>query len=478
MWGVPIALFIHRDTGELHPRTSELIEQVAQRIEAGGIEAWFDLDPTELLDDEAEQYQRVSDILDVWFDSGVTHAAVLESREELQVPADLYLEGSDQHRGWFQSSLLSSIALRGGAPYHGVLTHGFTVDGEGRKMSKSQGNVIAPQEVMRTLGADIIRLWVAAADYRGEMAVSDEILKRMTDSYRRMRNTARFLLGNLHDFDPAADSVAPDNMISLDRWAVDRALEVQNEVRAAYEAYNFHRVYQLVHNFCAIDMGAFYLDVLKDRLYTTPAVSAPRRSAQTAMQHILEALVRWLTPILSYTADEIWENMPGARAGSAFEAEWYDGLFPLGDDAALTRADWGGVMAARTAVSRRLEALRNAGEIGASLDADATVYCDPPLADALAKLGDELRFTLLTSEARVRPAAERAEDAVEDQATAEDDSAGDDQRIWVAAAAAAGAKCARCWHRRDDVGQDADHSDLCGRCVANVNGDGETRRWT
>ncbi len=476
MWGVPIALFLHRETGELHPRTDELIERVAERVEAGGIDAWFDLDPAELLGDEAEQYERVSDILDVWFDSGVTHAAVLESRNELRAPADLYLEGSDQHRGWFQSSLLTSVALRGGAPYEGVLTHGFTVDGDGRKMSKSLGNVIAPQEVMRTLGADIIRLWVAAADYRGEMAVSDEILKRMTDSYRRMRNTARFLLGNLHDFDPARDALAPGEMIALDRWAVDRALATQEEVRAAYDGYNFHRVYQLVHNFCAIDMGSFYLDVLKDRLYTTPAGSQARRSAQTAMAHTLEALVRWLTPILSYTADEIWTHMPGTRDGSAFEAEWYDGLFPLGEDAALTRADWGRVMDARAAVSRRLEALRNAGEIGASLDADATVYCEPPLADSLAKLGDELRFTLLTSQARVRPAAARGDDAVEDEAAGE--SSDESTRIWVAAAPATGTKCARCWHIRPDVGMDAEHADLCGRCVANVGGAGEARRWT
>ncbi|NIR62064.1 MAG: class I tRNA ligase family protein, partial [Gammaproteobacteria bacterium] len=386
----------------LHPRTAELIEQVAQRIEAGGIDAWFDLDPRELLGDEVETYEQVGDILDVWFDSGVTHSAVLESRPELGAPADLYLEGSDQHRGWFQSSLLSSIALRGGPPYRGVLTHGFTVDGEGRKMSKSLGNVIAPQTVMKTLGADIIRLWVASADYRGEMAVSDEILKRMADSYRRMRNTARFLLGNLHDFDPAADAVAPASMIALDRWAVDRALLVQQEVRAAYEAYQFHRVYQAVHNFCALEMGAFYLDVLKDRLYTTRADGIARRSAQTAMQHVLEALVRWLAPILSYTADEIHEHMPGAPSESVFTAEWYEGLYSLGEDAALSRAEWERVMAVRAAVSRRLEALRRDGAIGGALDAEATVYCDPPLRDALERLGDELRFVLLTSEARVR----------------------------------------------------------------------------
>ncbi|WP_070990109.1 isoleucine--tRNA ligase [Halofilum ochraceum] len=467
MWGVPIALFVHRDSGELHPRTGELIEAVAQRIEQGGIDAWFDLDPAELLGDEAESYDRVSDILDVWFDSGVTHAAVLETREELRAPADLYLEGSDQHRGWFQSSLLSSIALRGRAPYEGVLTHGFTVDGHGRKMSKSLGNVIAPQTVMETLGADIIRLWVAAADYRAEMAVSDEILKRMTDSYRRMRNTARFLLGNLHDFDPARDSLAASDMVDLDRWAVDRALAVQDEVRRAFDAYNFHRVYQAVHNFCSVDMGAFYLDVLKDRLYTTPADSNARRSAQTAMQHILEALVRWLGPIVSYTSDEIWEHMPGARSGSVFEAEWYEGLFPLAEDAALDRADWNRIKEVRAAVARRLETLRNEGTIGSALDAAVTVHCDAPVRDSLSRLGDELRFVVLTSAAAVAPAAERPDDAVADEA--------DGHEVWIAAGRSGDEKCARCWHRRPDIGGDPDHPDICARCVTNIAGDGERR---
>jgi len=467
MWGVPIALFVHRDSGALHPRTGELIEAVAQRIEQGGIDAWFDLDPAELLGEEAESYDRVSDILDVWFDSGVTHASVLETRTDLRAPADLYLEGSDQHRGWFQSSLLSSIALRGRAPYEGVLTHGFTVDGHGRKMSKSLGNVIAPQTVMETLGADIIRLWVSAADYRAEMAVSDEILKRMTDSYRRMRNTARFLLGNLHDFDPARDSLAASEMVDLDRWAVDRALAVQDEVRRAFDAYNFHRVYQAVHNFCSVDMGAFYLDVLKDRLYTAPATGNARRSAQTAMQHILEALVRWLAPIISYTADEIWEHMPGERSGSVFETEWYEGLFALGDQATLDRAGWNRVKEARAAVARRLETLRNEGTIGAALDASVTVHCDAPVRDALTSLGDELRFVLLTSAAQVAPAAERPDDAVADEA--------DGHEVWIAAGRSGDEKCARCWHRRPDVGGDPEHPDLCGRCVTNIAGGGEAR---
>jgi len=467
MWGVPIALFVHRDSGELHPRTLELIEQVAERIEAGGIDAWFDLDPAELLGDDAQQYERVSDILDVWFDSGVTHAAILESRQELRAPADVYLEGSDQHRGWFQSSLISSVALRDGAPYGGVLTHGFTVDGEGRKMSKSLGNVIAPQTVMDTLGADILRLWVAATDYRGEMAVSNEILKRMTDSYRRMRNTARFLLGNLKDFAPERDALAPERLLDLDRWAVDRALRIQDEAREAFDAFSFHNVYQAVHNFCSIEMGGFYLDIIKDRLYTTPADSTARRSAQTAMHHILAALVRWLAPIISYTADEIHAHMPGARADSVFELEWFDGLFELGADAALGRDDWARIMGVRAAVARRLEALRGAGTIGAPLDAEVTLYCDTPLREPLERLGGELRFVLLTSEAAIAPTPQRPDTAIAEQA--------EGQTLWVAAERSPHTKCARCWHRRADVGAEPAHPDICGRCVTNIGGAGEYR---
>ncbi len=473
MWGVPIALFLHRDTGELHPRTLAIIEDVAQRVEADGIDAWFDTPAEELLGEEAADYERVEDILDVWFDSGVTHAAVLDHHPDLRAPADLYLEGSDQHRGWFQSSLVSSVALRGEAPYRQVLTHGFTVDGDGRKMSKSMGNVIAPQSVMKTLGADIIRLWVASADYRGELAVSDEILKRMTDSYRRMRNTARFLLGNLHDFDPQNDALAAGDMIAVDRWAVDRAYSVQQEVIAAYEVYNFHRVYQAVHNFCAVEMGGFYLDVLKDRLYTTGATSTARRSAQTAMHHILQALVRWLAPILSYTTDEIVEAMPegggGGEAGAIFTAEWYDGLFALDDSDALSRADWERVMRLREAVQRRLEVLRKEGVIGAGLEAEVTVYCDGALHQALAHLDGELRFALLTSEASVGEGERAPAEAIADEV--------DGQSVWIHARRSDHDKCARCWHRRPDIGVHPDHPEICGRCVANVVDRGETRLW-
>src|SRR5690606_30255032 len=302
-WGVPIALFVHKQTGAIHPRTPELIEEVAKRIEEGGVDAWFDLDPAELLGAEAADYEKVQDILDVWFDSGVTHACVLEPRDELQFPADLYLEGSDQHRGWFQSSLLTSVAMRGVPPYRSVLTHGFTVDADGMKMSKSRGNVVAPQKVVDTLGADILRLWVASTDYRGEMAVSDEILKRMADAYRRIRNTARFLLANLAGFDPAQHALPFGELLALDQWVVDAAARLQDEIIAAYDAFQFHLVYQKVHNFCVVELGSFYLDVIKDRQYTTQADSRARRSAQTALYHISEALVRWVAPVLSFTAD-------------------------------------------------------------------------------------------------------------------------------------------------------------------------------
>ncbi|HEU4530267.1 MAG TPA: isoleucine--tRNA ligase, partial [Steroidobacteraceae bacterium] len=322
-WGVPIALFANKSSGELHPRTGELLEQVAQRVEKAGIDAWFDLDPVELLGEEAGKYEKVGDVMDVWVDSGLAHHVMERTRPELGgLPFSLYLEGSDQHRGWFHSSLLTSVAQHGHAPYRGVLTHGFTVDEKGRKMSKSLGNTVVPQKVISTLGADVLRLWVAATDYSNEMSVSDEILKRMSDSYRRMRNTTRFLLGNLHGFDPARDAVAVDQLVALDRWALERTAQLQREVTEAYRSYQFHLIYQKVHNFCVVDLGGFYLDILKDRLYTTAANSPPRRSAQTVMMWIAEAMVRWLAPILSFTAEEIWRALPGSRPQSVFLSTW------------------------------------------------------------------------------------------------------------------------------------------------------------
>ena len=466
-WGVPIALFLRRGDGELHPETPRLIEAVAQRIEAGGIEAWFSLDPAELLGDEAGDYEKVTDTLDVWFDSGVTHACVLRRRRELAAPADLYLEGSDQHRGWFQSSLLTSVGAYGEAPYRAVLTHGFTVDGQGRKMSKSLGNIIPARKAMNDYGADVIRLWLASTDYRNEVAVSEEILKRSGDVYRRIRNTVRFMLANLAGFDPATDAVPEAQLLPLDRWALDAAARLQDSLREAYGAYQFHPVCSRLHNFCAVEMGGFYLDVIKDRQYTTRADSRARRSAQTALYRIADGLARCMAPILSFTADEIWENLPGARESSVFLAEWGEALPRLGGDAAFDAAFWEQLIAVRAALNKQLEQLRAEGALRGSLDAQVTLYCDGPLLERLQRLGDELRFILITSAARVAPIAE---------APAQARASGlEGLRLQVAAAAAA--KCERCWHRRDDVGADARHPSLCARCVSNVEGPGEVRRF-
>jgi isoleucyl-tRNA synthetase len=467
-WGVPIPLFVHTESGRLHPDTQALIEAVAQRIEQAGIEAWFSLDPKELLGGEAANYQKVGDTLDVWFDSGVTHATVTEVRKELGLPADLYLEGSDQHRGWFQSSLLTAVAMRGEAPYRAVLTHGFTVDAQGQKMSKSRGNVVAPQKVVDTLGADILRLWVAATDYSAEMAVSDEILKRTADAYRRMRNTARFLLANLAGFDPKRDMLPPEKMLPLDRWAVDQALKVQARVTDAYERYQFHQIYQRVHNFCSVELGSFYLDVIKDRQYTTRADSVARRSAQTAMYHVIEAMVRWLAPILAFTAEEIWREIPGRRGESVLLSTWYEGLFALDADEPMNDAFWSRLLSVRQAVNREMEKLRAAK--ASSLDAEVDLYCEPALAETLARLGEELRFVLITSYARVHPLEARPSDAVE---TPLDDGT----KLWTRIIRSEYPKCPRCWHHREDIGGSAEHPELCGRCVENVAGEGEQRRF-
>jgi isoleucyl-tRNA synthetase len=463
-WGVPITLFTHRVSGELHPRTLELIEQVAARVEQGGIDAWFDLDPKELLGAEADDYDKMSDVMDVWADSGLSFECVAALRTDFKAPVDLYLEGSDQHRGWFHSSLLMSEALYGRAPYRGVLTHGFTVDDKGRKMSKSLGNTVAPQKVSSTLGADVLRLWVAATDFANEMSVSDEILKRMADSYRRMRNTVRFLLGNLHGFEPA-DALRPEQLVALDRWAIARAAALQQEIVAAYRSYDFHVIYQKVHNFCVVDLGGFYLDILKDRLYTTRADSLPRRSAQTAMWHIAEAMVRWLAPILSFTAEEIWRHLPGSRPVSVFLTTWYE-LPELAGDA----VDWPALIQLRGEIGRELERLRVAGEIGAPLDAEVDVYALPSQYQRLAALGEELRFLLITSAARVHRVTTPPEAAVPVEGIAPDS-------VWIRVRPSLATKCVRCWHHRDDMGSDPAHPVLCARCAGNLSGAGETRRW-
>ena len=466
-WGVPIALFVHKESGELHPRTAELIEQIAQRIEQQGIDAWFGLEPAELLGDEADQYDKIGDTLDVWFDSGVTHAAVLNRRQQLQYPADLYLEGSDQHRGWFQSSLMAAVAMYGEKPYKEVLTHGFVVDGEGKKMSKSKGNVVLPQTVMKSLGADVLRLWVAGSDYRYEMSVSDEILKRTSDAYRKLRNTARFLLSNLDGFDPALHLVANQDLLALDRWVVDKAWQLQEEIKTAYDQYQFQLIYQKVLNFCSLDLGGFYLDIIKDRQYTAKADGLARRSAQTAMYHVVEALVRWLAPITSFTADEIWQAIPGQRGESVFLETWYQGLQPMSQDAAINHDTWNRIMAVRAIVSKELEQLRGQGAIGSSLNAEVSLYGDDNYFAELGKLGNELRFVLITSEAHIIQLAHAPADAVSTEL--------DGLKLKVTVSEHT--KCVRCWHQRPDVGHHAEHPELCGRCVDNVAGEGEKRHY-
>jgi isoleucyl-tRNA synthetase len=465
-WGVPLALFVHRETGELHPRASELVRAVADRVEHAGVDAWFELEARELLGAEAAQYEKLNDVMDVWVDSGVVHHCLPAMRPEIPAPADLYLEGSDQHRGWFHSSLLTSVAMHERAPYRAVLTHGFTVDDKGRKMSKSLGNVVLPQKVVGNLGADVLRLWVAATDYSAEMSVSDEILKRMADSYRRLRNTVRFLLGNLAGFDPAKDLLPVEELVALDRWALERARSLQQELTAAYRDYQFHLIYQKLHNFCVVDLGAFWLDVLKDRLYTTPAAGRPRRSAQTALYHVAEAMVRWFAPILSFTAEEIWKFLPGERAESVMFATWYEIPRPASERAGAL--DWDAIIALRADVARELERLRVAGAIGAPLEAEVDVYCEDAWMSKLTALGDELRFVLITSAARVVDAASRPADAVPATGVAK-------QGVWIAVRASTAPKCVRCWHRRADVGSDAAHPELCSRCVTNLAGAGELR---
>nr|WP_228738296.1 isoleucine--tRNA ligase [Xanthomonas euvesicatoria] len=455
-WGVPIALFVHRETGEPHPRSTELLRQVADRVEQGGVDVWYTLDASELLGSEAADYEKITDILDVWFDSGVTHEAVLPDRG-LPKPADLYLEGSDQHRGWFQSSLLSGVAMDKVAPYKQCLTHGFTVDEHGRKMSKSLGNGIEPQDIMKTLGADILRLWIASADYSNEMSLSQEILKRNADAYRRLRNTARFLLGNLHGFDPLQHLVALDQMVLLDRWIVHRAHELQEKIVAAYARYDFAEIVQALLNFCSVDLGSLYLDVTKDRLYTMAEDARGRRSAQSAMYHVAEAFVRWIAPVLSFTAEELWGYLPGQHVDNVLFATWYDGLAPLPADAALTGADFDKLLVLREQVAKVLEPMRANGAIGAALEAEITVAADAQTAARWQPLAEELRFLFISGDVTVTAAST------------------DD--IFVSAQPTTKAKCVRCWHHQASVGSDPRHPELCSRCVSNIEGPGEQRRW-
>ena len=466
-WGVPIPLFVHKETGELHSNTQVIMEQVAQKVEQEGIDAWFESETSDWLGDDGDNYDKVSDTLDVWFDSGVSHACVLARRDYLQRPADLYLEGSDQHRGWFQSSLITSIGSTGKAPYTSVLTHGFVVDASGKKMSKSVGNVVAPQKVVNNLGADIIRLWAASSDYSAEMSVSDEILKRTADSYRRIRNTSRYLLSNLFDFNPATDLLEMEQLLPLDRWAVDRAYQCQQDILAAYETYNFHVIYQKIHNFCAQEMGSLYLDMTKDRQYTMKSDSVGRRSSQTAMYHIIEALTRWMAPILSFTADELWDYLPGERNESVLLNMWYEGLTPLADDSKFDLALWEQVFNVRDAVSKELEALRADGKIKGGLTAEVSLFAEPALYEALNTLGDELKFVLITSRATLLAASDKPSDAIESSVSG----------LSLVLTPAEHERCDRCWHQTEEVGKDETHPELCDRCIDNVDGEGEQRLY-
>jgi isoleucyl-tRNA synthetase len=458
-WGVPITLLIHKQTGELHPKTDEIFSKAADLIEQSGIEVWFDLDINDLVDN-ANDYDKVIDTLDVWFDSGVSHYAVLKQNKELNDIADLYLEGSDQHRGWFQSSLLSSCAISNRAPYKQVLTHGFTVDQNGHKMSKSLGNVIPPQKVMNSLGADILRLWIASTDYSGEMTVSDEILNRSADSYRRIRNTIRFMLANMNGFEPNM-LLKNSEMLDLDRWIVSHSLNLQNQIKEAYEKYQFHNVLSLILNFCTNDLGGFYLDIIKDRQYTTQPESIARRSAQSALFLISEMMVRWLSPILSFTSEEVWQNLPGKRAESVFLETWFEVKSDEYKSQAIDTA-----REINIHIRKQLEVMRSEKIIGSSLDAEVTIYCSQNIYDELSSFGDELRFLFITSYATIENIDKKDNDSIR----VDDD-------IYLAVKKSNHEKCVRCWHHREDVGSDKNHPELCGRCVENVSGSGETRSF-
>ena len=476
-WGVPIPFFVHKDSGDPHPRTVELLEVVAKIIDEEGVDGWHNLDIAELLGDDAKDYVKSQHILDVWFDSGTTHYSVLRQREELNYPANMYLEGSDQHRGWFQSSILCGVAMDEKAPYKEVLTHGFTVDSEGHKMSKSLGNVIEPAEVINRLGADVLRWWVISSDYTNEMVISQDILNSSGDVYRKIRNTMRFLLANLHDFDPTKDKVAPKDMLSLDQWLIAEALELQGELKQLYHDYQYPVACRKIHSFCVRELGGFYLDIIKDRQYTIYQDNSARRSAQSAIYITLEALARWLMPVLSFTAEEIWEHIPGKRSETIFTEEWSEDLFSLADvDSAFDKEEWQQILEVKDQVNHVIEEKRNANIIGAALESEVTLFCDDKLLSTLSKLGEELKFFLITSGACLRPIAEA-------EAVASDVSDTGVANLKVSVQpiqeAAGGVKCVRCWHRFSDksaIGQDAKHPELCNRCVTNLSAPGETRQ--
>jgi len=466
-WGVPMPLFVHIERGFLHPKTSELLEAACLLVEKIGVEAWFSLDVDAFLNEHApenaEQYKKITDTLDVWFDSGTTHASVLKRREALNYPADLYLEGSDQHRGWFQSSLLTGCALDGRAPYDALLTHGFVVDGKGKKMSKSKGNVIAPQKVIDTYGADILRLWVASTDYSGELTISDEILKRVSDSYRKIRNTLRFLLANVDDFDSATQSVAYDDLLEIDRYALGVLADMSKTCKAAYDSYELHKVGQALLHFCAEDLGAFYLDILKDRMYTNAEDSHDRRAAQTVLLKITQVLAGLMAPVLSYTAEEVWQTLYPNADDFVILHDWSkaeDAITPVEyvDYEQNLKAKWEAIRAVRAEAAKEIEVIRGTGKVGSSLQSELEFHVAGDTFDALSSLGGDLRFIMIASSATVYKALSE-----------------DEQRVSVLPSKYA--KCTRCWHYSADVGASAEHPALCGRCETNLFGQAETREY-
>ncbi len=463
-WTMPITSYMHRDTGELHPNTQEIMEKVAQAIEKEGMEAWYAYSDDALVGEDIAYYHKIQDGLDVWFDSGVTHACVLDVRPELHAPADLYLEGSDQHRGWFNSSLMTRVAMYGEAPYKQVLTHGFLLDGTGRKMSKSLGNDVAPQTVVSQSGADILRLWVSASDYRNDMTYSAEILNRTVDAYRRIRNTSRFLLANLNGFNPETDLLPASKCVALDRYMIRYAMKLQKEIRSHYDAFEFHQIYQKLHHVCSMILGSFYLDIIKDRQYTAKTEGLARRSAQTALYHWIQAMTRWMAPILSFTADEIWEHIPGYQGDSLFTQVWYDKFPEDVQDEVMTDEYWEAMILVRDEVNKHLEAVRKTGAIGSGLDAQVVLYAKGATLKHLEALKDELRFVLIASNADVQPMGNRASNT-------------DLTELAVDVQVTNATKCVRCWQRREDVGQVDTHPELCVRCVENVDGNGEVRLY-
>ncbi|MFW5439061.1 MAG: isoleucine--tRNA ligase [Methylophilaceae bacterium] len=465
-WGVPMPLFVHKETGELHPQTSALLEEACLLVEKTGVEAWFSLDADAFLNqhapDNAAEYKKVTDTLDVWFDSGTTHASVLKRREALNYPADLYLEGSDQHRGWFQSSLLTGCAIDGRAPYNALLTHGFVVDGKGKKMSKSKGNVVAPQKVMDTYGADILRLWVASTDYSGELTISDEILKRVSDSYRKIRNTLRFLLANVDDFDAATQSLAYDDLLEIDRYALGVLAELSKTCKTAYDDYELHRVGQALLHFCAEDLGAFYLDILKDRMYTNAEDSHDRRAAQTVLLKITQVLAGLMAPVLSYTAEEVWQTLYPETDDFVMLHDWTntdDLITPVEytDYEQNLKAKWESIRAIRAEAMKEIEVVRGTGLVGSSLQSELAFHVPEQTFDALHSLGDDLRFVMIASSATVNKVASETE-----------------QKIVVTPSP--NEKCSRCWHYRSDVGSHAEHATICDRCESNLFDQGASRK--